>query len=252
MRKVNTSMRLFRKLIRNIRDAFKSVFRNLSLSMASILCITITLIVVSIAMVASVNVNNFTKKITEYLNAVFSSGGNKVLNELINADWALAIVNNFGKYNDPYFDEAKGNRFGVLFAGALMSSKYEVSLGVETIAHEVFHAFQFLKGQGGASIYNEVEAFAFGYMIYGAFQSNLDVFQHSISGEANPESVLGTDYANAFSRLTSGKSNYNIAFNDAMNLFKDGSRVNMTGLYSALPMRLDNQKRLLLYEYYPK
>ncbi len=56
-------MRLFRKLIRNIRDAFKSVFRNLSLSMASILCITITLIVVSIAMVASVNVNNFTKKI---------------------------------------------------------------------------------------------------------------------------------------------------------------------------------------------
>ncbi len=56
-------MRLFRKLIRNIRDAFKSVFRNLSLSMASILCITITLIVVSIAMIASVNVNNFTKKI---------------------------------------------------------------------------------------------------------------------------------------------------------------------------------------------
>ena len=63
MRKVNTSMRLFRKLIRNIRDAFKSVFRNLSLSMASILCIAITLIVVSIAMVATVNVNNFTKKI---------------------------------------------------------------------------------------------------------------------------------------------------------------------------------------------
>lgn len=56
-------MKLFRKLIRNIRDAFKSVFRNLSLSMASILCITITLIVVSIAMMASVNVNNFTKKI---------------------------------------------------------------------------------------------------------------------------------------------------------------------------------------------
>ena len=52
-------MKAFRIFYRNIRDSFKSVFRNFSLSVASISCITITLIVVSIAIILSDNVNNF-------------------------------------------------------------------------------------------------------------------------------------------------------------------------------------------------
>ncbi len=52
-------MKVLRILSRNIRDAFKSVFRNFSLSLASVSCITITLIVVAIAVILSVNVNNF-------------------------------------------------------------------------------------------------------------------------------------------------------------------------------------------------
>ena len=52
-------MKAFRILGRNIRDSFKSVFRNFSLSLASISCITITLIVVAISIVLSYNVNNF-------------------------------------------------------------------------------------------------------------------------------------------------------------------------------------------------
>lgn len=53
-------MKAFRILGRNIRDSFKSVFRNFSLSLASISCITITLIVVAIFVVLTYNVNNFT------------------------------------------------------------------------------------------------------------------------------------------------------------------------------------------------
>lgn len=59
MRKERINMRAFRILSRNVRDAFKSVFRNFSLSLASISCITITLIVVALAMILSDNVNNF-------------------------------------------------------------------------------------------------------------------------------------------------------------------------------------------------
>ena len=55
-------MKVFRIIARDIRDSFKSVFRNFSLSIASISCITITLIVVSIAIILSENVNNFTKQ----------------------------------------------------------------------------------------------------------------------------------------------------------------------------------------------
>lgn len=54
-------MKAFRILGRNIRDSFKSVFRNFSLSLASISCITITLIVVAVAIILSINVTNFTK-----------------------------------------------------------------------------------------------------------------------------------------------------------------------------------------------
>ncbi|MBR6515482.1 MAG: hypothetical protein IKT40_01365, partial [Bacilli bacterium] len=52
-------MKLFRMFFRGIRDAFRSVFRNFSLSIASIVCITITLIIVGISIMATLNVNNF-------------------------------------------------------------------------------------------------------------------------------------------------------------------------------------------------
>ncbi len=52
-------MKVIRIVLRSIRDSFKSVFRNFSLSLASVSCITITLIVVALAIVLSQNVNNF-------------------------------------------------------------------------------------------------------------------------------------------------------------------------------------------------
>ena len=63
-------MKVIRILGRNIRDSFKSVFRNFSLSLASIACIIITLIVVSIAMILSFNVNNFTNKVEQDMTIV--------------------------------------------------------------------------------------------------------------------------------------------------------------------------------------
>lgn len=59
MRKERLKMKVFRILGRNIRDAFKGVFRNFSLSLASISCITITLLVVAVSIILFYNVNNF-------------------------------------------------------------------------------------------------------------------------------------------------------------------------------------------------
>lgn len=63
-------MKPFRMLGRSIRDAFKSVIRNFSLSLASISCITITLIIVAVAIIASFNVQNFTKEIEKDMTIV--------------------------------------------------------------------------------------------------------------------------------------------------------------------------------------
>ncbi|MBQ7140833.1 MAG: permease-like cell division protein FtsX [Bacilli bacterium] len=56
-------MKVFRMIPRYIRDAFKSVFRNFSLSVASISCIIVTLMLVSVAIILTSNVNNFAEKV---------------------------------------------------------------------------------------------------------------------------------------------------------------------------------------------
>ena len=63
-------MKPFRMLGRSIRDAFKSVIRNFSLSLASISCITITLIIIAVSLIASLNVQNFTKVIEKDMTIV--------------------------------------------------------------------------------------------------------------------------------------------------------------------------------------
>lgn len=63
-------MKLIRMLSRGIRDAFKSVFRNFSLSIASVSCISITLVVIAISLVVSLNVNHITDAIKKDVTIV--------------------------------------------------------------------------------------------------------------------------------------------------------------------------------------
>ena len=71
MRKeVIKQVKAFRIFGRSIRDSFKSVFRNFSLSIASILCTTITLVLVAIAIIISANINHITKDLEEELTIV--------------------------------------------------------------------------------------------------------------------------------------------------------------------------------------
>ena len=63
-------MKALRIFGRSVRDSFKGVIRNFSLSFASLACITITLIVVAIAIVLSQNVNNFADNIEKDVTIV--------------------------------------------------------------------------------------------------------------------------------------------------------------------------------------
>lgn len=77
-------MRACRIFFRSIRDAFKSVVRNFSLSFASIMCTTITLILVAVAMVAAANVNNATKLIEDELTVVVYLNGDVTSEQIEN------------------------------------------------------------------------------------------------------------------------------------------------------------------------
>ena len=63
-------MKAFRILKSNIVESFQGVFRNFSLSMASISCITITLLLVGFSILLTENVNYFTKGVEEDLTVV--------------------------------------------------------------------------------------------------------------------------------------------------------------------------------------
>ena len=63
-------MKLFRILNRTFRDSFKSIFRNFSLSIASISCTIITLVLVSLSILATYNVTSMTDKIEKDLTMV--------------------------------------------------------------------------------------------------------------------------------------------------------------------------------------
>lgn len=91
-------MKLFRMLGRSIRDAVKSVIRNFSLSLASISCITITLIIVAVAIIASYNVQNFTKEIERDMTIVVFLEGDATEDETKEVENKIKKISNVEKY----------------------------------------------------------------------------------------------------------------------------------------------------------
>lgn len=91
-------MKTFRIIGRNIRDAFKGVFRNFSLSLASISCITITLIVVAVSFVLSYNVDNFTNLVEKDVTIVAFLDNELTDEKIDEIKDQISLINNVEKY----------------------------------------------------------------------------------------------------------------------------------------------------------
>lgn len=72
-----------------------------------------------------------------------------------------------------------------------MTSGFEKSQGIESLAHELFHGVQHEQGQGGASIFNEVEAYVFGVVAKNRMNAPNSDFM------GGPHSLAGNGLANA-------------------------------------------------------
>ena len=114
-------MKAFRIIFRSIRDAFKSVFRNFSLSMASILCATITLLVVAISLVIAGNIKNATRDLERELNIVVyveKSASEEDINNLKNTiENISSVINVTYKSKDEWKSEMSeyNSSFGMIF-----------------------------------------------------------------------------------------------------------------------------------------
>lgn len=90
-------MRGIRTIRRYVRDAAKSVIRNFSLSLASISCIAITLIVVSFSIIISYNVENFTEQIRKDVTMVIFLDSDATEQDSNRIEKAIRDTNNVEK-----------------------------------------------------------------------------------------------------------------------------------------------------------
>lgn len=95
-------MRMFRIIGKSIKDAFKSVFRNFSLSMASISCTSVTLILVAIALLITYNVQSITSDIEDVLTIVVFVDTNATEGDIENIKNAINFMSNVDEKKTKY------------------------------------------------------------------------------------------------------------------------------------------------------
>lgn len=102
-------MKSFRMFFRSFRDAFKSVVRNFSLSLASITCITITLIIIAASFLISENVRNFTTLIEKDVTIVVFLNNDATEENRLTFEEELKKLDNIDYYNFTSKQEVKTN-----------------------------------------------------------------------------------------------------------------------------------------------
>lgn len=102
-------MKVIRIIGRSITNAGKSIARNFSLSMASITCTIITLILVSLGVLVSYNVNNITKDIEKELTIVVFMKKETIKEELNKTKDALSKIDNVADVKYTSKDDIKNN-----------------------------------------------------------------------------------------------------------------------------------------------
>jgi RHS repeat-associated protein len=199
--------------------------------------------------------DTFVSNTFSYLNAINNNGGSDML------DILSSSKNSFDFVNQPTTDK-NGNTIvgalnfdgnqsggGTIYAGALMGNTSEYSK-IESASHELFHGLQQEQGQGGASVYNEVEANVYSSNITSNWRYNTNyVGGMSGNGLGNSTST-GVLYQQSFDNLT--KSFSNPDFVNAVRSFQGGSEKNASGLYNRYPLQRSNQTRSILQQFYPK
>lgn len=108
---------------------------------------------------------------------------------------------------------------------------------ISAIAHESMHVGQYLNGQGGQSIFNEVEAYAFESTISMNSQNIMEnrFLSQGAQGWENPAGIL---YFNSMNSLSFGYSQKDFVY--SVMTFRGGAQVYSNKLYGNYPMLTPN------------
>ena len=172
--------------------------------------------------------NSFVANMVGNLNAVYANGGNAMMDVLIGSENAFNVLNQNSSIDAAAGAfrrnmDGGGTIFAVKFGGAVNFAN------IETAAHEFFHGVQHELGQGGRSVFNEVEAMVFGNSVATNWS-----FDNGGGGSMTPmgqDTPAGQAYESAFRSLQwDGYSQPSMV--QAINNFQTGAYVNSTGAYN--------------------
>lgn len=188
--------------------------------------------------------NSFVSHMVDNLNAVYSNGGNKLLDVLIASDNAYDMVD-----QTPTIESAgatiKSHENGGKEISAQMLGATHDALTVEGTAHELMHCVQYEYGQGGQTIFNEVEAYVFGYGVSKNYISNGREDPGSMTSLGIDDSAAAAAWETSFNDLVDNGYSKAAMLNAVRN-FKAGAQVNQSGEYSRYPLIKSNTTRSML------
>lgn len=177
--------------------------------------------------------DNFTANIYDELNTLDAM--------LSNTDFMSSLVNSSNVYKISPTNSTTEGTYSYIGQTINIGTDHEI----DYLGHELFHAYQDAKGQGGASIYNEVEAYLFQAKIL--FMNNLGMGTSHLLGAENSYSPIYDNIVNAL--IYDGYSQTN--FNQTVELFKASSNANASGIYNNYPLIRNNQTKSLIKSFYP-
>ena len=203
--------------------------------------------------------NEFVGASVKYLNQMASTeNGGKVLGSLIESENTFNMTNTFAK--DKNGNDVKGalafagsdEGGGQIHAGELLNENIAEGAKLESTAHEFFHGYQHENGQGGASIFNEVEAMVFSVSVETQYSfDNMSMGGGSSTPLGKDNTSASQTYQNSFQKLTYNTTFPKDAFVSAVKNFKQGAAKNTSGGYNSYPLRRSNQTKSMLSRFYP-
>jgi RHS repeat-associated protein len=176
--------------------------------------------------------NAFVSTSVNALNKMNSTKiGSQVLGELVGSENQFNFTNTFAKDNngndvkDALSFAKSENGGGEVHAGALMGDKMQEGQKLESTAHELFHGYQYEKGQtlngSLATVNNEVGAYLFGRAVSlsADYGTSTNFGNNTVAGQAYDQAMNSLIFAPSF--------NYS-QYSTAVSNFKAGSSVNVS------------------------
>lgn len=182
-----------------------------------------------------------TQKKWNTLNAIYKKpNGAVVITEMSSSDFQFCISSEFNTSRGGSY-QTDGNKSGTIYL-----SGNDDNIGF--LAHELFHGYQHMNGQFGATIFNEIEANMFSYSITGDDMSWRYTGLNDLKNGTKPQEEGIAFTRRLLQLLTSQEFDQN-AFNDVLDGFKQWSDVNYRGTYNRYSMEIPD--RSLIQDFYP-